>query len=57
MFLLQNKQVSFALIANLIAIAPGMNLGFSAVALPSLLNPNSSFHVTEEEATWIGKYD
>ncbi|KAK6644732.1 hypothetical protein RUM43_001001 [Polyplax serrata] len=46
-------QIAFGVIANLVSIAPGMNLGFSAVALPTLQNENFTFHVEPEEASWI----
>jgi hypothetical protein len=43
-------QVSVGLLANLASISPGMNLGFSAVALPAMQTA-----VTDDEASWIGK--
>lgn len=32
-----------------------MSLGFSAVALPQMQNQNATFHVSESEASWIGR--
>ncbi|KAJ9592465.1 hypothetical protein L9F63_015881 [Diploptera punctata] len=43
-------QVLVGLVANLAAVAPGMNLGYSAVALPAM---KISDNITEEEASWI----
>lgn len=43
-------QVLVGLVANLAAVGPGMNLGFSAVALPAMQNHD---RVSEDEASWI----
>jgi hypothetical protein len=48
-------QVSVGLLANLASISPGMNLGFSAVALPAMQTANHTTAVTDDEASWIGK--
>lgn len=38
---------------NLTTISPGMNLGFSAVALPAMQSVNSTVIITDDEASWI----
>ncbi|PSN45095.1 hypothetical protein C0J52_05094 [Blattella germanica] len=46
-------QVLVGLIANLAAIGPGMNLGYSAVALPAMQAANHTPSVSDEQASWI----
>ncbi|XP_021940768.1 uncharacterized protein LOC110840202 [Zootermopsis nevadensis] len=48
-------QVSVGLLANLASISPGMNLGFSAVALPAMRTANDTATLTDDEASWIGE--
>lgn len=48
-------QVTVAALANLTVISPGMNLGYSAVALPAMQSANSTVTITEDDASWIGK--
>lgn len=48
-------QVSVGLLANLASISPGMNLGFSAVALPAMRAANDTATLTDDEASWIGE--
>ena len=43
------QQLGIAAAANIGAIASGITLGFSAVALPAMQN------VTPEQASWIGE--
>ncbi|XP_045493157.1 facilitated trehalose transporter Tret1-2 homolog isoform X2 [Colias croceus] len=47
------KQIVAALIANFGTVNTGMVFGFSATALPQLKSPDSTIHVTENEASWI----
>ena len=48
-------QVTIGVLVNLTTISPGMNLGFSAVALPAMQSVNSTVIITDDEASWIGK--
>jgi len=48
-------QVTIGVLANITTISPGMNLGFSAVALPAMQSVNHTVTITEDEASWIGK--
>lgn len=48
-------QVCLGVVANLGSISAGANLGYSAVALPQMRQPNSTLVVTADEASWIGK--
>ena len=48
-------QVTIGVLVNLTTISPGMNLGFSAVALPAMQSVNSTVTITDDEASWIGK--
>lgn len=48
-------QVTIGVLANLTTISPGMNLGFSAVALPAMQSVNQTVTITDDEASWIGK--
>jgi facilitated trehalose transporter len=49
------RQIIAALIVNLGTINTGMAFGFSATALPQLKANGSSIHITENQASWIGK--
>lgn len=46
-------QVCVAVLANLASISPGMNLGYSGIALPAMQSGNHSATVTQDEASWI----
>jgi hypothetical protein len=48
-------QVTIGVFANLTTISPGMNLGYSAVAVPAMQSANHTVTITDEEASWIGK--
>lgn len=48
-------QVSVAALANLGSVSPGMNLGYSAIALPAMQSGNRSATVSQDEASWIGE--
>lgn len=48
-------QVAVCLISNTALLPSGMTLGFTAVALPYMLQPNDLFHVDSDQASWIGK--
>jgi hypothetical protein len=48
-------QVTIGILANLTTISPGMNLGYSAVAVPAMQSANHTVTITDEEASWIGK--
>lgn len=48
-----SRQVLLCLTAYLTAIAPSMSIGFSAVSLPSLTDPNDSKSLTIYEASWV----
>jgi hypothetical protein len=48
-------QVTIGVLVNIPTISPGMNLGFSAVALPAMQSANHTVTITEDEASWIGK--
>lgn len=48
-------QLSIALMTFMSSIAPSMSLGFSAIALPPLLDEENPYKVTQDEASWIGK--
>jgi facilitated trehalose transporter len=50
------RQIVAALLANIGTINTGMIFGYSAVAIPQLLESDSKVHVNEEQASWIGKY-
>lgn len=50
-------QVFLGIITNLVIISPGMNLGFSAVALPALKSPTNPLRLSIDEATWVGKFE
>ncbi|KOB64920.1 putative sugar transporter protein 5, partial [Operophtera brumata] len=49
------RQVVASFVANLGTINTGMAFGFSATALPQLKSPESSIHITDSEASWIGR--
>ncbi|XP_063218759.1 facilitated trehalose transporter Tret1-2 homolog [Bacillus rossius redtenbacheri] len=44
------RQLMFGVIANLVALSPGMSLGFSAVALPQMMKFDG---IDEHQASWI----
>lgn len=44
------------LIVNFSSIAPSMSLGFSAVALPALKDPSNAYRLSNEEASWFGRF-
>uniref|UniRef100_A0A0P4W055 Putative facilitated trehalose transporter tret1-like protein n=1 Tax=Rhodnius neglectus TaxID=72488 RepID=A0A0P4W055_9HEMI len=46
-------QVAVCLISNTALLPSGMTLGFTAVALPYMLQPNDLFHVDSDQASWI----
>ncbi|XP_066996746.2 facilitated trehalose transporter Tret1-2 homolog isoform X2 [Anabrus simplex] len=46
-------QLLVGLVANFASLAPGMSLGFSAVALPQMKSPNSFPQISESEESWI----
>ena len=48
-------QVALAGIVSGTVVSGGMSVGFPAVALPAMLQPNSSLPINNEEASWIGK--
>ncbi|CAK1604498.1 unnamed protein product [Parnassius mnemosyne] len=47
------RQVLASFVANLGTMNTGMAFGFSATALPQLKSPDSSIHITENQASWI----
>jgi len=47
------RQVLAALFANLGTINTGMAFGFSAVAIPQLMSPDSILPINEEQSSWI----
>ncbi|XP_075970880.1 facilitated trehalose transporter Tret1-2 homolog isoform X2 [Anticarsia gemmatalis] len=47
------KQVMASFIANLGTINTGMAFGFSATALPQLKSPDSTLHITNDQASWV----
>ena len=49
------RQILAALIANLGTINVGFAFGFSAVANPQLMAPDSVLRITKEQASWVGK--
>jgi hypothetical protein len=49
------RQVVAALLANIGTINTGMIFGYSAVAIPQLLEADSKVRVNEDQASWIGK--
>lgn len=49
------RQILAAFIANLGTINVGFAFGFSAVANPQLMAPDSVLHITKEQASWVGK--
>lgn len=49
------RQVIASLIANIGTINVGFAFGFSAVAIPQLMAPDSVLKVDESQASWIGK--
>lgn len=51
------KQILAAFIANLGTINVGFAFGFSAVANPQLMAPDSVLRITKEQASWVGKCD
>ncbi|KAK5638835.1 hypothetical protein RI129_013130 [Pyrocoelia pectoralis] len=46
-------QIVLGLIVNFSSLSPSMSLGFSAVALPYLLDTSNPHHLTEGEASWF----
>lgn len=44
-----------AIIANLSSIAAGISIGFSAIAIPSLMSKTNSPALNTSEISWIGK--
>jgi hypothetical protein len=51
-----SRQIIASLIANIGTINTGMIFGYSAVAIPQLLEPDSKVSVNEDQASWIGNY-
>lgn len=49
------RQILAALIANLGTINVGFAFGFSAVAIPQLMAPDSVMRITKEQASWVGE--
>lgn len=49
------RQVVASFVANIGTINTGMAFGFSATALPQLKSPDSSIHITDSQASWVGK--
>lgn len=49
------RQIIAAIIANLGTINIGFAIGFSAVANPQLMSPDSGLQITKEQASWVGK--
>nr|UTI67602.1 fatty acid synthase [Kerria lacca] len=45
-----------SLLSCQISLMVGAAQGFSAILLPQLLDPKSSEHITQSQASWIGKY-
>ncbi|KAM3961615.1 putative sugar transporter protein 5 [Aphomia sociella] len=50
------RQVMASFVANLGTINTGMAFGFSATSLPQLKSPDSTIHVTDNEASWIASF-
>uniref|UniRef100_A0A1Y1L2V4 Major facilitator superfamily (MFS) profile domain-containing protein n=1 Tax=Photinus pyralis TaxID=7054 RepID=A0A1Y1L2V4_PHOPY len=46
-------QILLGLIVNFSSLSPSMSLGFSAVALPYLLDASNPHRLTEDEASWF----
>jgi hypothetical protein len=49
------QQFTVSAVATMATVTAGMTLGFSAVALPAMQSTNQHPHVSEEQASWIGK--
>lgn len=48
------KQVLASLVAQLGTINTGMAFGFSAIAIPQLLEKNSTIQIDTDQESWIG---
>lgn len=49
------RQILAAFVAQLGTVNTGMVFGFSAIAIPQLLEADSSIPITISESSWIGK--
>lgn len=49
-------QVTMAIVANITIISSGMGLGFPSIAMIELTNSTSSVMLTENQASWFGKW-
>lgn len=47
-------QILAGCIAYTLVIQVGINLAFSAILLPQVMDPDSSLKADKDEATWIG---
>lgn len=50
-------QITMSLLANVTIISSGMGLGFPAITLNALLDPNSSTALSTQQASWFGIYN
>lgn len=48
-------QVFAALIANLLPMQAGINMGYSSILIPQLSDPLADIPISKDEASWIGK--
>lgn len=50
-------QITMSLLANVTIISSGMGLGFPAITLNALMDPNSSTAFSTQQASWFGIYN
>lgn len=50
-------QITMSLLANVTIISSGMGLGFPAITLNALMDPNSSSALSTQQGSWFGIYN
>lgn len=50
-------QITMSLLANVTIISSGMGLGFPAITLNALTDPNSSTALSIQQGSWFGIYN